>query len=80
MCIRDRTKACLNELAEARKRVDRPAELGELIVSITPPVGTGDDDLRRYEDLGVHRLVPIGFLGDTAQMVAQIEHNAGVFG
>jgi probable F420-dependent oxidoreductase len=75
----EETKACLDALDEARKRVDRPAELGELIVSITPPVGTSDDDLRRYEDLGVHRLVPIGFLGDTAQMVAQIEHNAGVF-
>jgi hypothetical protein len=35
----------------------RPAGLGELEITVTPP-GTPDlDTVRRYADLGVHRLV-----------------------
>ncbi len=42
---------------EAGTRHPRPAELGELEISITPR-GTPDlDTARRYADLGVHRLV-----------------------
>ncbi|TFH25289.1 MAG: LLM class F420-dependent oxidoreductase [Myxococcales bacterium] len=73
------TKICLDGLAAARQRVGRPAGLGDLVVSVTPPFGTSADDLKRYEDLGVHRLVPIGFVGDTAAMVKSIEETAAIF-
>jgi probable F420-dependent oxidoreductase len=44
-------------IARLRAAAERPAELGELEITITPP-GTPDvDTVRRYADLGVHRLV-----------------------
>jgi probable F420-dependent oxidoreductase len=73
------TKKCLAGLDQARKRVERPDALGELEISITPPFGTSDDDLRRYQDLGVHRLVPIGFVGDGDAMVRAIEATVEIF-
>lgn len=72
----DALKDCLTGLEAARGRVERPEELGELEISVTPPFGTSDDDLRRYQDLGVHRVVPIGFIGDTAAMIGGIEQTA----
>ncbi|HEY0450832.1 TIGR03619 family F420-dependent LLM class oxidoreductase [Actinophytocola sp.] len=53
----ERTAASLAALRETAARHERPAALGELEVTITPP-GTPDaDTVRRYADLGVHRLV-----------------------
>nr|WP_052479191.1 LLM class F420-dependent oxidoreductase [Kibdelosporangium sp. MJ126-NF4]CTQ89998.1 Luciferase-like monooxygenase superfamily [Kibdelosporangium sp. MJ126-NF4] len=53
----EQTAVALAGLREAQSRHGRPAELGELEITITPPglpdVGTA----RRYADLGVHRLV-----------------------
>jgi probable F420-dependent oxidoreductase len=54
----DSTKRSLDELARLAKEVERPAVLGELHISITPPPGPIDPDtVNRFEDLGVHRLV-----------------------
>jgi len=54
----DATAAALRELEEAAKRVPRPKSLGKLGITITPPpVPLDRDTLRRYEDLGVGRLV-----------------------
>jgi probable F420-dependent oxidoreductase len=54
----DNTKTAIAELDRLASEVDRPAGLGELEVTITPLPGTIDaDTVRRYEDLGVHRLV-----------------------
>jgi probable F420-dependent oxidoreductase len=53
----DQTAALLAGLRKVAAERDRPAELGELEITITPP---GPIDLRtaqRYADLGVHRLV-----------------------
>jgi len=53
----DATAASLALLREAGSRFERPASLGELEVTITPP-GTPDlDTVRRYAELGVRRLV-----------------------
>jgi probable F420-dependent oxidoreductase len=47
----------LGVLREHARRHVRPAALGELEITITPPPGTVDlDTARRYADLGVHRL------------------------
>jgi hypothetical protein len=40
----------------APARHDRPARLGELEITITPPGPVDLDTARRYADLGVHRL------------------------
>jgi alkanesulfonate monooxygenase SsuD/methylene tetrahydromethanopterin reductase-like flavin-dependent oxidoreductase (luciferase family) len=69
---------CLKGLEKARSRADRPSELGRLEISISPPFGTSSEDLRRYEDLGVDRLVPIGFIGDADAMIAGIEENVKI--
>jgi probable F420-dependent oxidoreductase len=56
-------------LRETAGRHERPAELGELEISITPPGVPDVDTVRRYADLGVHRLVlqPHTMDGDAIQ-------------
>jgi probable F420-dependent oxidoreductase len=52
----EETAEALARLRETARHHDRPAGLGELEITITPP-GTVDlDTARRYADLGVHRL------------------------
>jgi probable F420-dependent oxidoreductase len=54
----DATEAAVAELQRLHGEVDRPAELGELEISVTPLPGPIDaDTVRRYEDLGIDRLV-----------------------
>ena len=60
----DSTAATLTTLAELADEVDRPAELGELEISITPPLPVDRDLARRYEDLGVDRLVLVRDFAD----------------
>ena len=43
-------------LQQAAAAVERPAELGELEITVTPPGRVDRDMLKRYEDLGVSRL------------------------
>jgi probable F420-dependent oxidoreductase len=51
-----KTAEALAALRETATRAERPAGLGPLEITITPP-GTPDvDTARRYADLGVHRL------------------------
>jgi probable F420-dependent oxidoreductase len=70
------TKKCLADIEAERARVDRPAALGRLEISITPPFGTRADDLKRYGELGVDRLMPIGFVGSVDQMLTLIDETA----
>jgi probable F420-dependent oxidoreductase len=51
------TAGALTALGEARDRYERPAELGDLEITITPPASFDLDMARRYADVGVHRLV-----------------------
>lgn len=53
----DATAGALKALEQAAQEVERPAALGELEISITPPGPVDLDTARRYEDLGVERLV-----------------------
>jgi alkanesulfonate monooxygenase SsuD/methylene tetrahydromethanopterin reductase-like flavin-dependent oxidoreductase (luciferase family) len=54
----DATAASVKALRETEKRHDRPSELGPLEISITPRAKLDRDTVRRFEDLGVHRLIP----------------------
>jgi len=47
----------LTRLRKVLAECDRPARLGELEITITPPGRIDRDTARRYADLGVHRLV-----------------------
>ena len=53
----EETVAMLKALDEAAKSVERPAALGRLEITITPPGPIDGDTAKRYEDLGVDRLV-----------------------
>jgi probable F420-dependent oxidoreductase len=59
-------RRCIEGLAAAREAVERPPERGDLEISVTPAARLDRDLWRRYEDLGVDRLVPIG-LGRTPE-------------
>jgi probable F420-dependent oxidoreductase len=50
------TAQALGALREAAARHERPAALGPLEITITPPRMPDLDTARRYADLGVHRL------------------------
>ena len=52
----ERGRAYLDELAAIEAKQGRDAALGTLEISITPLPGTGLDDARRFQDLGVDRL------------------------
>jgi alkanesulfonate monooxygenase SsuD/methylene tetrahydromethanopterin reductase-like flavin-dependent oxidoreductase (luciferase family) len=52
----EETAGSLADLREAARRHGRPAHLGELEITITPPGPVNLDAARRYADLGVHRL------------------------
>jgi probable F420-dependent oxidoreductase len=73
------TQACLETLARAREEVARPEVLGELEISVTPPPGAPSRDLsRKYEDLGVHRLVLLPPFGGPDAIVDAVRQAADV--
>ncbi len=62
----DATRKALEGLEEAAKRVKRREGLGKLEISITPPGPVDADTARRYEDLGVDRLIVMRGFQDMA--------------
>lgn len=69
----DATRAAIAGLAKARERVERPAHLGPIEVSVTPPPSLDLDTARRYRDLGVERLVLLPLAADAEGLVAFVE-------
>ncbi|HEY7199198.1 MAG TPA: LLM class F420-dependent oxidoreductase [Candidatus Dormibacteraeota bacterium] len=53
----DAAAACLEGLRDAAARHERPAELGDLEISVTPRRTPDRDAAARYAELGVHRLI-----------------------
>jgi probable F420-dependent oxidoreductase len=53
----EQTAQALRELAEITRGEDRPAALGDLEITMTPPGVPDLDTARRYADAGVHRLI-----------------------
>ena len=62
----DATAAMIRALEETAKQVGRPAELGKLSISVTPPGPVDADTALRFEDLGVDRLVVMRGFEDMA--------------
>jgi probable F420-dependent oxidoreductase len=48
---------CIASLGQAARQAERPAALGALEISVTPRARPDADSVKRYEDLGVHRLI-----------------------
>ena len=53
----EQTGQALRALAETTSGEQRPAALGDLEITITPPGPPDLDTVRRYADLGVDRLI-----------------------
>jgi probable F420-dependent oxidoreductase len=63
----DSTAAAITELDRLAGEVERPAHLGPLEITVTPVPGPMDaDTAKRYEDLGVDRLVLLQDFSDMA--------------
>jgi probable F420-dependent oxidoreductase len=54
------TKEIIGWILEAVARGERGAGLGEVEISVTPPPPLTADTVKRYEDLGVARLIALG--------------------
>ena len=72
----DATRKALDGLVAAGRQRQRPAALGELEISITPPPGPSLDDVRRYAELGVDRLVLLLIAPDADGLIRQVEEAA----
>jgi probable F420-dependent oxidoreductase len=71
------TKTCLAGLVEARAAVNRPAELGELEVSVTPRGRLDRDTAEQFAGLGVHRLIVYRFWRTADDVLRDVEEIAG---
>lgn len=60
------TERMLAELARIAGEVERPAHLGPLEITVTPPGPVDADTVAKFEELGVHRLVLLRDFGDMA--------------
>ena len=79
------TAASIAGLHQAAADVERPAELGELEITITPPGRVDGDAVKRYEDLGVSRLALLPGRLDSSGSAADdavrfVEETAGRLG
>lgn len=48
---------CIVALDKTSKKYERPSDLGDLEISITPRGPVSSDDVKRYADMGVNRLI-----------------------
>lgn len=67
------TQACLDGLAKAAERYQRPSELGPLEISVTPRSSLDDSSVAAFESMGVHRLIPLIRAADEAAIVAMVD-------
>jgi probable F420-dependent oxidoreductase len=69
------TRRCINWMRDCIANGERPNELGELEISVTPPSRISQDLVHQYEDLGVHRLIShsnAATLDDTLRFIDQL--------
>jgi probable F420-dependent oxidoreductase len=74
----DATGRCIQGLRAAAHEHGRPAHLGELEISVTPAVRLEADTVKRFADLGVHRLIVGGRPRTEAEVLATISALAGL--
>jgi len=74
------TQKSLHGLERANKAVERPAALGQLELSVTPALPLDRDSVKRFEDLGIQRLIPIARGRSQDQLLAFVEETANLIG
>jgi probable F420-dependent oxidoreductase len=72
----DATRGAIAALREAEKKVDRPGRLGRLEITVSPPPALGLDEVPRYEELGVDRVVLLNFRGSEDDLVRFVDDAA----
>jgi probable F420-dependent oxidoreductase len=70
------TEASLAGLERAKSEVERPAELGELEISITPLPGVDADAMKRYAELGVDRLTLLALVRTADDVLGFVDEAA----
>jgi probable F420-dependent oxidoreductase len=76
----EQTAESLEGIEEAKQQVERPSSLGDLEITITPSGAVDADVVKRYENLGVDRLVFLTFAADGDGTVGVIEETAKAIG
>ncbi len=71
------TEQCLSGLKEAASRYPRPADLGDLEITVTPRGRIDLDAARQYVALGVQRLVLLPPRGGDAENIARFATQTG---
>lgn len=72
----DATRNCLRGLADAAGTESRPSERGRLEISVTPSTPLDRDQVKRFEDLGVDRLVPMMLGGSGDSLIEFVSRTA----
>ena len=74
------TARCLGWIAAAIDAGERPADLGPLEISVTPPPPLDTDAVKRFEDIGVHRLVALPTARDGDGLLEQVDELGRLLG
>ena len=74
----DGAARCIEGLRAAERECNRPAELGRLEISVTPSGRTDADAMRRFANLGVHRLIIYRRAATEAEALAAVDKIAGL--
>jgi alkanesulfonate monooxygenase SsuD/methylene tetrahydromethanopterin reductase-like flavin-dependent oxidoreductase (luciferase family) len=53
------TSQCLEWIDDYIANGERPGDLGDIEISVTPPMRLTGEVIDRYEEIGVHRLIPV---------------------
>jgi len=75
----DTTASCLEGLKRAGEKFDRPDSLAELEISVTPRAPLTGEDLKRYEELGVDRLILLQSGRNQEDLLAFVDQISGEF-
>ena len=70
------TESCLAALERARGEVERPASLGTLELSVTPPPGVDADAVKRFAELGIDRLTLLTVARSADDVLAFVDEAA----
>ena len=69
----DMTKRSIGWIDEYIERGERPESLGPLEISVTPPVRPSKDAYAEFEDVGVHRVIPLTPASTTDDVLRFVE-------
>ena len=67
------TRRSMGWIEEFIKRGERPADLGAVEISVTPPARTTPDLIAQYEEIGVHRLIPYAHVTTLDEMLRFVD-------